>query len=599
MRPRGYSEDVSGVGVSRYEQSGTHEPVLNRSFSYGTRPLYRSRSIEELLEKYAPSSLTPERSQLEEQLTQHESQSLAQKAALSESPRTLPYPDRSDQTYDGCSENLPHAQGPLSYGTYLSNTQPTSTHAQSNLTLSAKSSVDNHVMPAEPTIRRHSNDSYNVSQSPRLSPRGTITTKAIESQHDQGTPTINTNNRDGTSRVPVYVKSNSAGDLGSRALMDSHQKAQNYVSAHFSKLALGSLDTGKEHLEQFSSIDSDSRSVRHLLGLSSYDSQSTEVPSEAGYYEYGEVLPELSENVTRQQQSLSFLRHHSYHQLHKEHESQPREGVKSSAASELYHVAHTSYSPGAQFHHLSHAGVPHGAVNLRPDGGSTLSSEASRKSSSADSAIDLRPPISDEDCCESPLLGIRSPSSYFTIPGSATTTIASSECQQSNVCYYSSTTTATNRDSVTIVRCGSKDQSSKGSSDTETSEVASTDSTERPRSPRMLFSKIQTPSFTRLIQPPSVVISDHSHEIPLGSNTQLELPTSPTLSIPEGVDTLFIEKRMLERKSSNSSINSDRSDSTRSICSMFSDSSYSVDDEDYDYSASSDSTIKLPTSVSP
>ena len=103
---------------------------------------------------------------------------------------------------------------------------------------------------------------------------------------------------------------------------------------------------------------------------------------------------------------------------------------------------------------------------------------------------------------------------------------------------------------------------------------------ERSLSPRIPFSKIQTPSFTQLIHPPSVIISDHSHDEPSGDApcSQTSDDTHTTSDVCESI--LIVDKPTLERKLSSSSFTSDRSDSIKSY---LSDSSYSIDDDDYDF----------------
>lgn len=116
--------------------------------------------------------------------------------------------------------------------------------------------------------------------------------------------------------------------------------------------------------------------------------------------------------------------------------------------------------------------------------------------------------------------------------------------------------------------------------------------TERPISPRLPLHKAQTPSFTRLqvapLEPPSVVVSDHSHK------EEAEIPCHDFIPVNHGDDTAMDsllgvgERPLLERKSSSSSTLSDRSDSVRSF---MSDSSYSIDDDDdFDPSDSPPST---------
>ena len=95
-------------------------------------------------------------------------------------------------------------------------------------------------------------------------------------------------------------------------------------------------------------------------------------------------------------------------------------------------------------------------------------------------------------------------------------------------------------------------------------------------SPRVPFEKVQTPSFTQIVYPPSVVISDHSHETSYEENLCQETPEEA----PEGTDSGLGLHQHLERKFSNCSDVSERSDSSRS---MMSDSSYSIDDDDLDY----------------
>ena len=93
---------------------------------------------------------------------------------------------------------------------------------------------------------------------------------------------------------------------------------------------------------------------------------------------------------------------------------------------------------------------------------------------------------------------------------------------------------------------------------------------EGSKSPRMGFREAQTPSFTQINHGhlPAVIISDHSHD-----NNGLEDMKDPTL--PHFGHKLHV----LERKLSNSSVVSDHSESGRSYTS---DSSYSLDDDEYD-----------------
>ena len=133
---------------------------------------------------------------------------------------------------------------------------------------------------------------------------------------------------------------------------------------------------------------------------------------------------------------------------------------------------------------------------------------------------------------------------------------------------------------------------------------------DRPLSPRIPFSKVQTPSFTKIIHPPpSVVISDHSHDDLPSPKTPDDIKVSKVFSEVEQVaDSLTSKKgyisltRSLSDLSSKSDINLDptynvdRSSSERrlsfssttsersdSIKSGLSDSSYSIDDEDLDF----------------
>ena len=94
-------------------------------------------------------------------------------------------------------------------------------------------------------------------------------------------------------------------------------------------------------------------------------------------------------------------------------------------------------------------------------------------------------------------------------------------------------------------------------------------SSERPRSPKLLLSELQTPSFTKIMHPPSVVISDYSFE--LSSETQ-QVPQNRSESSPEQPPSQSSSKDLfvpavhrLQRKLSDSSVSSERSDfSTKS-----------------------------------
>lgn len=136
-------------------------------------------------------------------------------------------------------------------------------------------------------------------------------------------------------------------------------------------------------------------------------------------------------------------------------------------------------------------------------------------------------------------------------------------------------------------------------------------SASRPRSPRIPFSKVQTPSFTKIIHPPpSVVISDHSHDdLPSPNTPEADNKDSAEFRIGElTTENLLMKKRSSsigsslsdlsgksdtnldpaynrdrrysERRLSFSSTTSERSDSIKS---GLSDSSYSIDDEDLDF----------------
>ena len=133
---------------------------------------------------------------------------------------------------------------------------------------------------------------------------------------------------------------------------------------------------------------------------------------------------------------------------------------------------------------------------------------------------------------------------------------------------------------------------------------------DRPLSPRIPFSKVQTPSFTKIIHPPpSVVISDHSHDDLPSPKTPDDIKDSKVFSEVEQVadsltskkgyisltrslsdlssksdinldPTYNADRRSSERRLSFSSTTSERSDSIKS---GLSDSSYSIDDEDLDF----------------
>lgn len=176
----------------------------------------------------------------------------------------------------------------------------------------------------------------------------------------------------------------------------------------------------------------------------------------------------------------------------------------------------------------------------------------------------------------------------------------------------------------------SSDDPSMDKSDSKDSEGnCSSKQPERPLSPRIPFRNVQTPSFTKIIHhPPSVVISDHSHDEAQSPKSPLSSGRSPliapfpstaadteniqksiytqgksrgsfgssgdlsTRSTELNMDSIdHLDKPNVERRLSLSSTASDRSDSIKSV---LSDSSYSIDDDDYDYVPS---TRKLSVSV--
>ncbi len=144
---------------------------------------------------------------------------------------------------------------------------------------------------------------------------------------------------------------------------------------------------------------------------------------------------------------------------------------------------------------------------------------------------------------------------------------------------------------------------------------------ERPLSPRIPFSKVQTPSFTQINHPPpSVVISDHSNDdLPSPHSQDDTSATEPSMTFTAvdcavgsgslqtssekkpaaGLTTsaslgdltsaksdtnldpgYFLVRPTSERRLSLSSTASDRSDSLKSC---FSDSSYSIDEDDFEF----------------
>ena len=192
-------------------------------------------------------------------------------------------------------------------------------------------------------------------------------------------------------------------------------------------------------------------------------------------------------------------------------------------------------------------------LNLRPSPINTASTElflqphsdnlGSPKSSGGDSAVELLPPSSDDGQWSPSVSQSRlTPESEFQFQP-----IGSDEDTTTHKC---------SRSSVDSGNCRTP---------------------ERSLSPRIPFCQIQTPSFTQLAEPPSVIITDLSqdgycHEDYKPCNISTE--TSGRLHKP-----------LLERKNSNSSVNSDRSDSIKSV---MSDSSYSIEDDEYEISLSPD-----------
>ena len=133
--------------------------------------------------------------------------------------------------------------------------------------------------------------------------------------------------------------------------------------------------------------------------------------------------------------------------------------------------------------------------------------------------------------------------------------------------------------------------------------------TDRPVSPRLPLYKAQTPSFTRITHPPCVVVSDHCHnntgestppssrayQMPRQTSSQdLPSPTDAAMDHMHNLSLQCIDRPTLERKHSNSSM-SDRSESSRSF---LSDSSYSVEDDEFEQLTDAlDSTTRLSIQV--
>ena len=339
----------------------------------------------------------------------------------------------------------------------------------------------------------------------------------------------------------IVYKSNSAGELGGRFSKCTAVKPEHYHCSRFAKLGLGSLDTVGDGYPEFSSIDSEGRDLVQLLQMTTNNLQceSTYLPSEA---------------------SMSGL--HSLNTF-------------DSISSEV--------SPTPVKDDVSPEGLTSG--QLKPD---YLGSHGrtSRKSSSADSAIDLRAPLSDEDHSESPVpsLSMSASSSIFQTSKSIRNTTDSLQMELPGMpgafTLISQLINEDSKDAISKRFC-------KETEDTSTEP----EKAESALSPRIPFSQVQTPSFTQIIPPPSVIISDHSHESP-ASQSNVESPTSDGIRNLDFGDMLITIP--LQRKLSNSSINSDRSDSTQS---MLSDSSYSIDDEDFEYTACTETKPKV-TSVS-
>ncbi len=197
---------------------------------------------------------------------------------------------------------------------------------------------------------------------------------------------------------------------------------------------------------------------------------------------------------------------------------------------------------------------------LKPTDGSS-----SRKSSTSDSAVDLRPPTSDEDNRSESPVPCKTKDLNAQTSQSVSVNFQSISCNKAEAVEEDEGT-----NSNTVKRSDSKGSQDSGNGKTP----------ERSLSPRIPFSKIQTPSFTQLIHPPSVVISDHSHEVAPDKEDQLSSSDTQTNNSESVESAKMLDKPVLERRNSNSSDLSDRSDS--STRSYMSDSSYSIDDDDFD-----------------
>ena len=351
----------------------------------------------------------------------------------------------------------------------------------------------------------------------------------------------------------VRFKSNSATNLSSGVTQPTPPFVlSDHISKSLSSVATGSLDTAKDKLQEYNTIGD-------------FEEQYHKLPHYKKGKDYSSLDSTVSESVSC---SSPFLK--------------TKSSLESSLTADSGHCSSSNY--------------------LQPE--ANAEGTTSRKSSSSDSAIDMRPHLSEDgQICSTPS-GVAKPVSYIKPDVKAANTdscpVYPSEPMIDNLMKTSPRSHSKSRSRYEEILAGevpSPEKSVLHRSDSKDSNASN--GSERSKSPRFSFCKAQTPSFTKLIHPPSVVISDHSNEDAANKTTESDKPisqpaTSKTHSLPknENLETLTIRKSSLERKLSDASTSSDFSDSTTK--SFLSDSSYSMDDEDYDI----DIRRNLPISVS-
>lgn len=510
--------------------------------------LPRSKSIEELLEKYAPSSVRD---------TDYAGVSDQRERTVDvawQQSKDLDHMDEShirlsDQT-NGAREQHQDSAAPIRTSTYTSqlswtpSIQPASMATLSKLNLTEHNKGNNislqyvtappnpfpeYKNPQAAKYDHHSSSGDN--NVPRKFSLQDSTNTDVWLPHSS------------PPGLPDYMKPKPYGDSNNFSQTHSQEQTMHISSAKLSNLRLGGPDTADQDFDQFYRETENKHSLCHS------PSQVRRCPS---------ISPDPTQApcfvIEKEEESDSTLQPRLIHKF------SPLNMILSSTAP---HSSNRHHSEVCSF---------------------TNNYGCSRKSSSADSAIDVKSPTPYDISPESYSLPFSYPSDYpRTLRAANTDEVLKSWPDSSTDVYLPRSEE---------IECSTEPEGEDHNLGTQSLD------TRRQRSPqipsRISFSMVQTPSFTKLSDPPAVVISDHSHEIPL------PMPLSTPQNIlayisSEVTDNLDIERPVCERKLSTSSI---ASDSSRSACSLLSDSSYSIEDDDVDYTPNTDRCFNMRPKVS-